>query len=312
MAQIKPDHDVIIIGGGPAGLAASFWCAEMGLTSILLEKNFECGGQLLWTYNAITNYLSIKSIDARSLRDLFLEQVLSNGGQIETNAEVVDINFASKTALLADGRTFSGKTIILATGIRRRKLGIPGESEFTGAGILKSGVTSKGEVAGKTVLIVGGGDAALENAVILSETAAEVILVHRRQSFSARKEFVDTIARITNVRVIMDAEVMSILGDVMVNAAEVREVTSKQRYLITVDKVLIRIGSEPNSELIGQTVGLNAKGFPHVLSNKLSGYDGIFVAGDLADPPAPTISSAVGNGITASAMSLRSLKGTSA
>src|SRR5262245_26314982 len=136
----KTDHfDTLIIGGGPAGISAALWCGDLGLNAILLEKEPELGGQLLWTFNAITNYLGVEAASGRELRDHFLKHVEKKNIERITGSAVNRADLSSGAVVLEDGRTFAGRSVIIATGVRRRTLGVSGEEGFRGRGILESG-----------------------------------------------------------------------------------------------------------------------------------------------------------------------------
>ncbi|MFN0280293.1 MAG: NAD(P)/FAD-dependent oxidoreductase, partial [Pyrinomonadaceae bacterium] len=139
MVEKNTDYDVIIAGGGPAGLSSLLWCAELGLTAILIEKEPEFGGQLLHTHNSIKNYLGIEAVNGRELRDIFLRQIEKAKIKRLTGAEIVEADLTQKSVTLADGTKYSSRAIIIATGVRRRKLIVPGEEELRGRGILESG-----------------------------------------------------------------------------------------------------------------------------------------------------------------------------
>ena len=300
MDENSTEYDVIIIGGGPAGLSASLWCAELGLKSILFEKENEFGGQLLWTFNAIKNYLGIEAANGRELRDRFLQHIENNNVRRQTGAFVVSADLALKTLTLADGKSFTAKAIIIATGVRRRKLEVPGEEEFHGKGILESGVKAKDDLRGKTVVIVGGGDAALENALILGAKAERVFIVHRRSEFSARPKFVNEAAEKYNVEFVLSSQLTAIVGKNEVEAVDIKDITTGATLHIPVDAVLIRIGVEPNTELFRGQIAMDGAGYICVDGNCSTDLKSIFAVGDVANPLAPTINSAAGQGTTAS------------
>ncbi|HEY3027454.1 MAG TPA: FAD-dependent oxidoreductase, partial [Pyrinomonadaceae bacterium] len=131
-------HDVLIIGAGPAGLSAACWCDELGLDTLVLEQNSEVGGQLLSVYNPIENYLGVSAANGRELRDRFLDQTRNAEFDLWTNVEIASIDLRSHRVQLRSGEELKAISIIIATGTRRRSLGIPGESEFAGRGMIES------------------------------------------------------------------------------------------------------------------------------------------------------------------------------
>lgn len=292
------DLDVIIIGGGPGGLSAAFWCAELGLKAALFEKEPEFGGQLLWTFNSITNYLGIEEISGRDLRDKFLRHVENKNVQLVCGISVNSVDLEQKSIWLSDGRRLSAKAIIIATGVRRRQLGVPGESEFRNSGILDSGVRSKNEVAGKTVMIVGGGDAAMENATILSEVAEKVILVHRRDKFTARQEFVKRIEIAGNIDIIFNSELVEIFGSKSVEGVIVKNISTGDDTRIATDAVLIRVGVEPNTSLFEGQLSSVPGGYIAVNNECETDISRVYAIGDVTGGASPTISTAAGNGAT--------------
>ena len=298
MAQKIDEFDVIIIGGGPGGLSAALWCAELGLNAILLEKKSEFGGQLLRTYNAIKNHLGADAANGRELRDIFLRQAEKANFARRCDSEVVEAELTEKKVVLADGSQYRAHAIVIATGVSRRKLDIPGEAEFYDRGILESGEKAKNEVAGKRVMIVGGGDAALENALILARVAERVFVVHRRSEFSARDVFLQGCLNNEKIEFILNTRVTAIVGNTVVDAANIEEIPSGNRTRIAVDAVLIRVGEVPNTELFRGQIALDAAGFIIDESKCLTDLPDIYAIGDVANPLAPTISAAVGMGAT--------------
>src|SRR5919206_2632100 len=214
-------HDVIIIGAGPAGLSAALWCDELGLDTLLLEQAEEVGGQLLRVYNPVGNHLGAEASDGRELRDRFAAQVEDKGFDLWTQVEIDAVDLRSRQVSLRSGERLRSLALILATGVRRRRLGVPGEEEFAGRGVLESGKRDRDAVAGEDVLVVGGGDAAAENALLLAEVCPTVTLVHRGKRLSARPEFTGRIQGEFRITVFTEATLRSIEGREHVEAVEI-------------------------------------------------------------------------------------------
>ena len=299
MSQKTAEFDVIIIGGGPGGLSAAFWCAELGLNALLLERKAEFGGQLLRTFKAIKNHLGADAANGREMRDQFLRQVENTNAMLLCGDEVAAADLTEKTVVLADGTRYSARAIIIATGVSRRKLNVPGEAEFYGKGILESGEKSKNDVIDKRVLIVGGGDAAIENALILSRAAKKIFVVHRRSKFSAWDEFVERASRDEKIEFIFNSTVTAIIGNEKAEAVEVEYTLTGARLSIPVDAVLIRVGVAPNTGLFRGQIDMDDAGFIRVDCNGETRLTHVFAIGDVANPLAPTISGAVGGGANA-------------
>jgi thioredoxin reductase (NADPH) len=291
--------DVVIIGAGPAGLSALLWCADLGLDAAIVEQRPEPGGQLLSIHNPITNYLGLTTQNGREMSNRFLDQAagLLTNQYIDIAASAIDVE--NKVVRLSDGRAIKVAAIILATGVRRRRLGIEGETEFEGRGVLESGAKEKASLKDKRVVIVGGGDAALENALIIGEYASEIIVIHRRGTFSARPEFVAAAVRHPKVRIVYDARPVRIIGSGHVEAIEFVHIPGGEPETIPTDAVLIRIGVEPNSDLIREQVSTDDRGYILTGTQCETSVPGIFAVGDVANPTAPTISAAAGSAATA-------------
>lgn len=299
MNQSVKNFDVIIIGGGAAGLSAGLWCDELGLNALLLEENSELGGQLLWTYNEIKNHLGIEAHNGRELRDIFLKQINERKFAIKLSSEIVKIDLANKTILLESGESFSAKSIIIATGVSRRKLNIAGEETFKNKGIIESGKRDQDLVKEKNVAIIGGGDAAFENALILAETAKSVVLIHRSQDFRARPEFVEQAEGNQKISILTNWTVQKIIGSENVEGIELKNVQTDERQILSVESILVRVGVEPNTKFVRGQVELDKNGYFNVNSNCETNISRVFAVGDVANSLAPTVSSAVGMGATA-------------
>lgn len=295
----KSEFDVLIIGGGPAGISAALWCDDLGLSALILEKEKEFGGQLLWTYNAIENHLGITAKNGREMAEIFLRQTEKRTFSKHLRTEIEKINLKEKTISLTNGEEFSGKAIVIATGVRRRKLNIPGEDFFRGKGIIESGKKDADKIENKNVVIVGGGDAALENALILSEKAKKIYLVHRRNEFRARKEFIEEAEKSDKVEILLETELVEINGDETIRSVKTKNRKNGEIIDLQVEAVLLRIGIEPNTELFRGQINLDKNGYIEIDSSCRTSIENVFAVGDAANPTAPTISSAVGMGATA-------------
>src|SRR5215213_9419450 len=158
-------HDVLIIGAGPAGLSAALWCDELGLDTLLLEQGTEMGGQLLSVYNPVGNYLGVRAANGRELRDIFAKQIDAGEFDLWTEVEIESADLRARRIALRSGEQLQAISIIIATGVRRRRLHVPGEAELTGRGVMESATRDRDLLAGKDVCVIGGGDAAAENAL---------------------------------------------------------------------------------------------------------------------------------------------------
>ena len=291
--------DVVVIGGGPAGLSAAVWCAELGLGAVLLERESDIGGQLRGIYGPIENYLGRRAENGAEMLRYFRESSTRFDFVRRVGTEAISIHMPARSVALGDGSEIAFGCLIIATGVRRRRLGVPGELEFQGKGIIESGMRDRELVNGKKVVIVGGGDAAIENALILSEFASSVTVIHRRRGFTARDKMVRRIDDRGNVEFLLGSEVTKITGGRAVSAVEVTDTASGQVRHFPTDAVLIRIGVEPNSELIRGIVDLDARGYVVVNTRGETNVEYVFAVGDVANPVSPTLSTATGTGATA-------------
>jgi thioredoxin reductase (NADPH) len=292
-------HDVVIIGAGPAGLAAGLWCDQLGLDTLLLEQSNSTGGQLLSIYNPIDNYPGVPALNGAELLARFADQVDNAGFDLWTNVEIAEIDLPAKRVSLRSGEQLQSICIIIATGVRRRKLGIPGENEFAGKGIIESGVRDRNLFAGRDVCIIGGGDAAAENALLLAEVCPTVTLVHRGKKLSARREFVEQLQTNHCVTVFTESVVSRIIGNEEVEAVEILRKEAIKPFQMAVRGVLIRIGVEPSTDLFREQLQVDGKGYIVVDSRHETSVTNVFAIGDVSNPLAPTISGATGAGATA-------------
>ena len=298
MATVS-EYDVVVVGAGPAGMSAIGWCAELGLSAVMIEREPAAGGQLNFIHGPINNYLGLSVRDGHEILGHFWGGLPHGEFIPRLSREVVSSEFSTNSLRLDSDEEVRYRCLIIATGVRRRRLQIPGELEFQGKGILESGMRDAPQVEGKNVVIVGGGDAAAENALILSHAAKSLTVVHRGSSFSAREDFLTEIAKRDNIRVLFDSRLNRILGGASVSGVEVAGVGEGNAKALACDAVLIRIGVEPNSELFGNSLELDERGYIVVDALGQTRRRGVFAVGDVANPVSPTISTAAGTGATA-------------
>ena len=206
-------HDVIIIGAGPAGLSTAFWCDELGLDTLLLERASEVGGQLHSVFNPIKNYLGVEANNGKAFLELISSQLQNSDFDQWTETSIKSVDLRAKTISLESGEQLRALAIVIATGVRRRELGIEGEQEFVGKGIIDSGSRERDLFAGQDVCVIGGGDAAAENALLLAEVCPTVTLVHRGKRLHARREFVERLQPNHAITVFTESVVTRIIGD---------------------------------------------------------------------------------------------------
>jgi thioredoxin reductase (NADPH) len=292
-------HDVIIIGAGPAGLSAALWCDELDLDTLVLEQNEQTGGQLHSIYGAVQNYPGVRASNGREFFEHFSQRLSEADFDLWTNVDIEDVDLKAKRIRLRSGEELQAISIIIATGVRRRQLGIPGEAEFVGHGIIESASRDRQDCAGRDACVIGGGDAAAENALLLADVCPTVTLVHRGKALRARPTFVQQLQSQHCITVFLESVVTRIIGNNEVEAVEILRKDALKPFQMAVQAVVIRIGVEPNTELFRGQLQLDDKGYAVVTNQQETNVANVFAIGDVSNPLAPTISGATGAGATA-------------
>ena len=292
-------HDVIVIGAGPAGLSAALWCDELGLDTLVVEREAETGGQLLRVHGPVENYLGVRAANGRELRDLFAAQADEREFDLWTQADVEGVDVKAKRVRLTNGEELRSIALVIATGVRRRRLGVPGESEFEGRGVVESARVERDSLAGWDVCVVGFDDDAAEGALLLAEVCPTVTLVHRAPKPAARAELVERVRGEHRITVFAEAELLQITGDERVRGVEVLRRGALKPFRMAVGGVLVSVGVEPNTELFKGQLHTDERGYVVVTGEQETSAEMVFAVGDVSNPHAPTISSACGAGATA-------------
>jgi thioredoxin reductase (NADPH) len=271
----------------------------LGLDTLVLEQNAVLGGQLHSIHNPIENYPGLRASSGIEFLDRLSEQVSAADFDLWTDVEIESVDLKIKRVLLRSGEKLQSISIIIATGVRRRLLGIPGEQEFVGHGIIESPSRDRETFAGKDVCVIGGGDAAAENALLLADVCPTVTLVHRSKKLRARPTFVQQLQGQHCITVFPESVVTRILGNDDVEAVEILRKDALKPFQMAVQGVAIRVGVEPNTEIFLGQLELDAEGYVVVTSQQETNMANVFAIGDVSNPLAPTISGAAGAGATA-------------
>lgn len=270
--------DVMIIGGGPAGLTAAIYALRSGLTVKVFEK-LVFGGQIAATPE-VENYPAIQHITGFEFAMNLHQQAEKLGAVIQMEAvEKLEAEGPIKKIYTASG-VHEGKAIIIANGVQRRKLGCPGEEEFSGRGVSYCATCDGAFFKGKEVAIVGGGNTALEDALFLANNSSKVYLIHRRESFRGDDVLVEAVRGKENIEVLLQHGVTKITGDKKVHAITVQDLASKEEKQLDVSGIFIAIGLEPDNKAFADAVDLDEAGYIIADETCVTKTPGVYVAGD--------------------------------
>ncbi len=292
-------YEVIIVGGGPAGLTAGLYCRRAALRTVLLEKGLP-GGQIAISKD-VENYPGVEGITGFDLAEKLLHHARSFDLNI-MQQEVVAIYAGSDyhSVRLADGEVLRTVALILAVGGSVRKLGVPGEAEYLGSGVSYCATCDGFFFRDRTVVVVGGGDTAVEESVYLSKMTKRVFLVHRGNVFRASKILQERLFAEPKIEVIWNTIVTEIRGDgKIVHAVSLENTETGEKRELRTDGVFILIGYSPNSQLIPEAVRMNEQGFVITDERCETSVPGIFAAGDLRQKFANQIVVAAADGCVA-------------
>ena len=289
-------YDIIIVGGGPAGLTAATYACRAGKTALVIEKN-AFGGQITWSPR-VENFPSYVSVSGTELGDRLLEQAMEQGAEVELD-EVVSVkdNGTSKTIVCESGAEFEGRALIIAAGARPRTLGLEREEELTGSGVCFCAVCDGAFYSGKAVAVNGGGNSALQDAVLLSEKCSKVYLIHRRASFRGESKLVDVLKAKSNVEFVLNASVTKLLGEDELNGIVVEQ-DGKERQL-DISGLFGAIGHRPDLGVFSGLAELDSAGYADSDESCLTKTPGVFVAGDCRKKNVRQLTTAAADGSVA-------------
>lgn len=294
----QSSFDTAIIGGGPAGLTAGIYCARSGLKTLLIERAI-LGGQVSMC-SIIENYPGFPSgISGMELSARFEDQAKKFG--VETvwgEVQKVDLTSKLKRIYLMDN-IYIAKTVIIAIGTEPKKLGIPGEIEFRGKGVSYCATCDGAFYKNKTVVLIGGGNSAVQEALFLTRFVSKIYLVHRRDKLRADHILADRAMSEQKIEIIWDSVPLSINGQTNVESVTIKNVKNNVVKDIFCDGVFIYIGESPNTEMFKGILDLTPEGFIIVDDRMRTSVDGVFAAGDVCKKHLRQIATAVGDGALA-------------
>jgi thioredoxin reductase (NADPH) len=297
--NLNNHYDAIVIGAGPAGLTAGIYLSRARLKTLIVNDGV-AGGQMILTHE-IANYPGVESISGYQLSNIMKKQAKAFGCEIKTNVSVSALNLDSevKYISLSDGSTYTSDAVILAPGGRPRALGVKGEDVLRGKGISYCATCDGDFFTDKEIIVVGGGNSALEEAVSLTKYASKVTIIHQFDNFQAFEYAVKEAKNNNRISFIMESTVTSFYGDEKLESADVKNLVTGVTQNIKTDGAFIFIGYVPNTEFIREKVRLNQRGEIIVNSDMLTSFEGVFAAGDSVVKRFRQVTTAVGDGTIA-------------
>lgn len=289
-------YDIIIVGGGPAGLTAATYARRAGKTVLVIEKN-AFGGQITWSPR-VENFPGYVSISGTELGDKLLEQAMEQGADVELEEIVSALDKGGiKTLVSESGAEYSAKALIIATGAKPRRLGLPREEELIGSGVCFCAVCDGAFYKNRDVAVSGGGNSALQDALLLSEKCRRVYLIHRRDTFRGEAKLVDALKGKENIEFLLNASVSALLGE-----HELAGITVKQNgteRTLPVDGLFVAVGHAPDNAPFAGLLSLDAAGYAAAGEDCLTPVPGVFVAGDCRAKKVRQLTTAAADGAVA-------------
>lgn len=307
MDDSHKEYDVIIIGGGPAGLSAGIYTARARLKSLLLERG-AIGGQIINT-EFVENYPGIESVGGIELTMAMHKQAEKFG--LETViADVTGIDVKDKQKLVRTTRDeFVAKAVIITGGSERQKLGIPGEAEYTGKGVSYCATCDGAFFRDKQVAVVGGGNAAITEALELAKFATKITVIHRRDELRATKILQEKAFAEPKIEIMWDTVIDEIKGDTFVTLLKVRNVKTDKVSDLEVSGVFMAVGFKPNTDYLKGILEVDSTGAVVIGNNMETSVSGVFAAGDIRSSSIRQVIAAAGDGAVAAVNAERYISG---
>ncbi|MBQ1186496.1 MAG: FAD-dependent oxidoreductase [Clostridia bacterium] len=288
-------YDIIIIGGGPAGLTAALYAKRANKSVLVIEKA-TFGGQITYSPK-VENIPGFLSVSGNEFAEKLIEQVLEQGAEVEM-CEVTGINRGENFTVNTDGGNFEGKSVIIATGAKHRMLGLDREEQFVGEGISFCAVCDGAFYENKTVAVIGGGNSALQEALLLSDLASKVYVVQNLGYLTGEQKLQEQLVGKDNVEIILGTVVKELLGDSELVGIKVENENGEARTL-DIDGMFVAIGLVPQNEPFSEHIALNNWGYADSCEDCKTDCAGIFVAGDCRSKRIRQVATAAADGAIA-------------
>lgn len=292
-------YDAIVIGGGPAGLTAGIYLSRARVKTLILSEG-TVGGQMVLTHE-IANYPGVESINGYMLGNIMKNQAQRFGCDIKSNIgiERMDLNGEQKQVVLSNGTIYSANALVLTPGGRSRTLGVPGEDDYKGKGISYCATCDGDFFTDKEIVVVGGGNSALEEAVSLTKYATKVAIVHQFDHFQAFEHAVEEARANPRINFVMESKVTAFHGGENLEAVDITDLRTGKVERFKTDGVFVFIGYVPNTEFLKGEMNLNQWGEIVVSSDMETSIPGVFAAGDAIAKRYRQVTTAVGDGTVA-------------
>ena len=291
-------YDVIILGSGPAGLSAAIYAQRARLSTLIIEEKPLSGGQILDTYE-VDNYPGLPGITGFEIGQKFRAHADQLGAEV-VNAGVLEVKIEDEKKVIVTAKgNYEAKSLIIATGARHRKLGVPGEEELVGMGVSYCATCDGAFFRGKTVAVAGGGDVALEDALFLARGCEKVYLIHRRDEFRGAGILQERVKETPNIELVLNSNLTSIQGEGQVSSVLVHNHKEDTDRELKVQGVFIAVGIEPNSGAVKDLVAQDAQGYIVAGEDTKTSAEGVFAAGDVRTKQLRQVLTAAADGANA-------------